>query len=77
MISTVLFSIAYLAAWAAVMRYNIQMFQQNSYMAPRFFRWLKGSFYTHGFVLLVLTLAFCWTPCAEAYRRGASGLYRL
>jgi len=62
MIIAILFCVCYLAAWAAVMRYHIQMFQQNSYMPQRYFRWLKGSFYTHGAILPVLALALCWTP---------------
>lgn len=43
-----LFLAVYCCCWFAVTRYDVQMFQQNSYRLSRYFAWLKdGNWYSH------------------------------
>lgn len=39
---TIVFSIAFIIGWMSVVRYDVQMFQQNSYRFSRYWNWLKG-----------------------------------
>lgn len=58
------FAVAGLICWAAVVRYDIQMFQQNSYRYSRYWTWLKkGNFLRHGrwfFLLLTAWWLLSW-----------------
>ena len=42
MIYDIIFWIAYIALWAAVVRYDVHMFQHNSYRVERYARWYRG-----------------------------------
>ena len=42
MIYDIIFWIAYIALWVAVVRYDIHMFQHNSYRVERYARWYRG-----------------------------------
>ena len=42
MIYDIIFWIGYIALWAAVVRYDIHMFQHNSYRVERYARWWRG-----------------------------------
>ncbi len=54
------FAFAGLICWSAVVRYDIQMFQQNSYRYSRYWTWLRsGNVLRHG-RWLFLTLAVWW-----------------
>lgn len=39
---TIVFVIAYIICWMSVVRYDVQMFQQNSYRYGRYWTWLKN-----------------------------------
>lgn len=39
---TIVFAIAYIIGWFSVVRYDVQMFQQNSYRYRRYLTWLKN-----------------------------------
>ncbi len=60
-----LFLLVYCCCWFAVTRYDVQMFQQNSYRFSRYFAWLKdGNWLSHGrawMVLLPLLVLNRWT----------------
>ena len=53
---TIVFAICFMACWLAVLRYDIQMFQQNSYRPERFIPWAKGHILGH----------WRWVPLALA-----------
>ena len=40
----IIFWILYIALWAAVVRYDVHMFQHNSYRVERYARWFKGGY---------------------------------
>ena len=42
MFANIIFWIGYIALWAAVVRYDIHMFQHNSYRVERYARWWRG-----------------------------------
>ena len=42
MFAHIIFWIGYIALWAAVVRYDIHMFQHNSYRVERYARWWRG-----------------------------------
>ena len=42
MIYDIIFWIAYIALWAAVVRYDVHMFQHNSYRVERYARWFRS-----------------------------------
>ena len=44
---TIVFAICFLLCWLAVLRYDIQMFQQNSYKPERYTDWAKGHVLGH------------------------------
>ncbi len=63
MLYDILFWTAYLALWAAAVRYDIHMFQHNSYRVERYARWYRSGhkFLRSGLTALVavmLTLSF-------------------
>lgn len=62
MTTTIFFCVTYLAAFAAVMRYDIQMFQQNGYVPSRYLRWLGKSFLAHRRLIVLVAPFLCWTP---------------
>ena len=56
MIYDIIFWIAYIALWVAVVRYDIHMFQHNSYREERYARWFKGG-YKSGRAAIIAALA--------------------
>ena len=40
----IIFWVLYIALWAAVVRYDVHMFQHNSYRVERYARWFKGGY---------------------------------
>lgn len=60
------FALVGLICWSAVVRYDIQMFQQNSYRYSRYWTWLKkGNFLSHGrwfFLLFTVWWLLSWNP---------------
>ncbi len=42
MLDNVIFLVGYIALWAAVVRYDVHMFQHNSYRVERYARWFRG-----------------------------------
>ena len=71
MFANIIFWIGYIALWAAVVRYDIHMFQHNSYRVERYARWWRGgnkhlrSVAIAIFVLLCLvTFQMDWLPKA-------------
>lgn len=46
-IDNIIFWVGYVALWAAVVRYDVHMFQHNSYRVERYARWFRGG---HKFV---------------------------
>ena len=71
MIYDIIFWIAYIALWAAVVRYDVHMFQHNSYRVERYARWWRGgnkhlrSIVIAIFALLcIVTFQMDWLPKA-------------
>ena len=56
------FFLCFAAAWAAVLRYDLQMFQQNSYMAGRYWTWLRPVLLGHRRWWFALLPLLCWSP---------------
>ena len=56
----IFYALCFAAAWAAVLRYDVQMFQQNSYMAGRYWTWLRPVLLGHRRYALVLLPLLCW-----------------
>ena len=42
MLDNIIFLVGYIALWAAVVRYDVHMFQHNSYRVERYARWFRG-----------------------------------
>ena len=56
LIENIIFWPIYALLWAAVVRYDVQMFQHNSYRAERYVRWFRGG-HKHLRSLIILALA--------------------
>ena len=59
-VSTIVFLLCFVACWLAVLRYDIQMFQQNSYRPERFIPWAKGHILGHLRWALLALAALVW-----------------
>ena len=59
-VSTIVFLLCFVACWLAVLRYDIQMFQQNSYRPERFIPWVKGHIMGHLRWALLALAALVW-----------------
>ena len=57
---TIVFAICFLACWLAVMRYDIQMFQQNSYRPERFIPWAKAHILGHWRWVMLALAGLVW-----------------
>ena len=57
---TIVFAICFLACWLAVLRYDIQMFQQNSYKPDRYLGWAKEHVLGHNRWLLLALMGLVW-----------------
>ncbi|MBQ1693861.1 MAG: hypothetical protein II019_06400, partial [Bacteroidales bacterium] len=57
---TIVFAICFLACWLAVMRYDIQMFQQNSYRPERFIPWAKEHILGHWRWVMLALAGLVW-----------------
>ncbi len=57
---TIVFAICFLACWLAVMRYDIQMFQQNSYRPERFIPWVKAHILGHWRWVMLALAVLVW-----------------
>jgi UDP-N-acetylmuramoyl-tripeptide--D-alanyl-D-alanine ligase len=57
---TIVFAICFLACWLAVLRYDIQMFQQNSYKPERFVNWAKEHILGHWRWWLLILCGLVW-----------------
>lgn len=57
---TIVFAICFLLCWLAVLRYDIQMFQQNSYKPERYRDWAKEHVLGHLRWLLLLLCGLVW-----------------
>lgn len=57
------FAVASLICWSAVVRYDIQMFQQNSYRYSRYWTWLKkGNVLRHNRWMFLILPFLLWIP---------------
>ena len=57
------FAVASLICWSAVVRYDIQMFQQNSYRYSRYWTWLKkGNLLRHNRWVFLILPFLLWIP---------------
>ena len=57
------FAVASLICWSAVVRYDIQMFQQNSYRYSRYWTWLKkGNLLRHNRWIFLILPFLLWIP---------------
>ena len=60
---TTVFAIAYIVGWFSVVRYDVQMFQQNSYRFNRYLTWLEsGNVLGHRRWWFILVPAACLHP---------------
>ena len=56
LIENIIFWIIYAVLWAAVVRYDVHMFQHNSYRVERYARWFRGG-YKFGRAAVIAALA--------------------
>ncbi len=56
----IFFALTFLFAWAAVLRYDLQMYQQNSYMPGRYWTWLRPVLLGHRRYVYLLLPMLCW-----------------
>ena len=57
---TIVFAVCFLLCWLAVLRYDIQMFQQNSYKPERYKDWVKDHILGHRRWWLLVPLGLVW-----------------
>ena len=62
MFANIIFWIGYVALWAAVVRYDIHMFQHNSYRVERYARWYRSSSNILRPALIMLLIAISFIP---------------
>ena len=67
---TIVFAICFLACWLAVMRYDIQMFQQNSYRPERFIPWAKEHILGHWRWVMLAVVIFASGRWPEKIKMG-------
>ena len=57
---TIVFAVCFLPCWLAVLRYDIQMFQQNSYKPERYRDWAKDQVLGHRRWLFLILCGLVW-----------------
>lgn len=72
---SIVFAICFLLCWLAVLRFDIQMFQQNSYKPDRYRTWLRDHLFGHWRWTLLLLAALVWNKYLSLVAAAAMVLY--
>ena len=72
---SILFAVCFLLCWLAVLRFDIQMFQQNSYKPDRYRTWLRDHLFGHWRWTLLLLAALVWNKYLALVAAAAMVLY--
>lgn len=62
MFGDIIFWVGYIALWAAVVRYDVHMFQHNSYRVERYARWWRGGSNIMRPMVIALLVAISFIP---------------